>query len=185
MIEIEVMPQQVIEAKNEAKEFDAQKTHNKGDWKGNWKGPLGETLMQGWLETFENLQFEAMTFVKRGWTEPDFRLHPETEPLSVDIKTTTHYANWTQEPKHDIYVWSQLKGNPNNPHTLVLKGWLDKQKMDALMAEAKKNNWTEQNTQNGCYKVERKMWGKMRTDWCFMDAALESMDDFVKSILAC
>ena len=55
MIEIEVMPQQVIEAKNEVKEFDAQKTHNKGDWKGNWKGPLGEALMDSWLNSFGTL----------------------------------------------------------------------------------------------------------------------------------
>ena len=188
MIEIEVRPQQVIEAKKEVKEFDAQKTHNKGDWKGNWKGPLGEVLVDGWLNSFGTLHYEAIPFIKRGWTQPDYLLHTHLgagKVLAVDLKTTTHYANWTQSPKHDIYVWSQLKGNPNNPHTLVLKGWMGKQKMDALMAEAKKNNWTEQNTQNGCYKVEREMWGKMRTHWCFTDATLESMDDFVDSILAC
>jgi hypothetical protein len=78
-----------------------------------------------------------------------------------------------------------LKGSPNNPHTLIIKGWLSKQKMTELMAEAKANNWDEQSTQNGCYKVMREAWGKMRTDWCFTDATLESMDEFVKSILAC
>ena len=184
MIELEVTPEQVEQAKEEVKEFDAQKTHNKGNWGGNWKGPLGEKLMEGWLEGFPKLNFNAVTFVKRGWTEPDFYLHTDIDaPTSVDIKTTTHYANWSQEPKHDIYVWSELKGNRNNPHTLIIKGWLSKQKMTELMAEAKTNNWDEQSTKNGCYKVERSAWGKMRTDWCFTDNALESMDDFVTSII--
>jgi len=188
MIELQVTPEQVESAKQEVKAFDAQKTHNKGNWGGNWKGPLGETLMEGWLETFPTLNFEAVTFVKRGWTEPDFHIHTHLtagNTTSVDIKTTTHYANWSQEPKHDIYVWSELKGNPNNPHTLIIKGWLSKQKMTELMQEAKANDWTENTTQNGCYKVEREAWGRMRTDWCFTNSALEDMDDFVKSILVC
>lgn len=185
MIEISIAPAQVTQAKEEIKSFDAQKTHNKGNWSGNWKGPLGETLMEDWLQSFDDLSFDAMTFVKRGWTEPDFRLHTNTTtPTSVDIKTTTHYANWSQNPpKHDIYVWSELKGSPNNPHTLIIKGWLSKQQMTELMAESSQNDWDEKNTQNGCYKVEREAWGKMRTDWCFTDNALESMDDFVTQII--
>ena len=143
MIEIKVTPNQVENAKEEIKSFDSQKTHNKGNWSGNWKGPLGESLMEDWLQSFDDLSFDAMTFVKRGWTEPDFRLHTNTNtPTSVD-----------------------------------------KQQMTELMTESSQNDWDEKNTQNGCYKVEREAWGKMRTDWCFTDNALESMDDFVTQII--
>ena len=45
MITLPVAPEQVENAKQEVKAFDAQKTHNKGNWGGNWKGPLGETLL--------------------------------------------------------------------------------------------------------------------------------------------
>ncbi len=57
--------------------------------------------------------------------------------------------------------------------------------MTELMQEAKANDWTENTTQNGCYKVEREAWGRMRTDWCFTNDALENMEDFVESILVC
>ena len=113
--------EQLLAAKKQQKEFDAQKTYNKFKCDTNYIGLLGEMVLNDYLEG-EGVDFKWVKFNKQGWNDPDFIIHER----SIDLKTTFSDVMWIQEEKFDIYLYAQINRDQNE---LTLKGWLPKEEI--------------------------------------------------------
>ena len=119
MIQINVLPKEVEQAKRITAEFDAQKTYNKFECSHNYIGYLGELVLDRYL-TDNDISHEWVCFVKQGWTQPDFKING----LSVDLKTSYTSGLWFQRPIYDVYIQAQL--NEDNT-ILTINGCISKE----------------------------------------------------------
>jgi len=71
---INIKPEEVLEAKEKIKEFDAQKTYNKFKCNNNFIGLLGEIVFDRYL-TEQNIKHEWVGFIKKDYNQPDFRIN--------------------------------------------------------------------------------------------------------------
>jgi len=143
-IKLPISLEQLLAAKKQQEEFDAQKTYNKFKCKTNYIGLLGEMVLNDYL-TENDIDFEWVKFNKQGWNDPDFIIGGQT----IDLKTTFSDVMWIQDEKFDIYLYAQINKGQNE---LTLKGWLPKEEI----TKSKENGIN-------CKKVTR----GDRHDWIF------------------
>jgi len=146
-LKLPISLEQLLSAKKQQKEFDAQKTYDKFKCDTNYIGLLGEMVLNDYLEA-EGVDFKWVKFNKQGWNDPDFVIDNKT----IDLKTTFSDVMWIQKEKFDIYLYAQINKGQNE---LTLKGWLSKEEI-------------EKNKKDGinCKKVTR----GNRHDWVFEPA---------------
>jgi len=135
---------QLLSAKKQQKEFDAQKTYNKFNCNTNYIGLLGEMVLNDYLQE-NNVDFKWVQFTKSGWNDPDFVIANKT----IDLKTTFSDVMWIQKEKFDIYLYARINKDQSE---LTLKGWLSKEEITKSKASG-----------NNCKKVTR----GHRHDWVF------------------
>lgn len=125
MIQIDVKPEEVEQAKRMAIEFDAVKHYEKFKCKNNYIGILGEIVFHRYL-TEQGVDHEWSDFIQPDMSRYDFKIHGHT----VDLKTTYTDGLWFQKPKFDIYVMAKMF---KNNKVMVIRGWMTREQMiDAL-----------------------------------------------------
>jgi len=113
MINIQIKPEEVTQAKEQTKLFDAQKTYNKFNCTTNYIGFLGEIVLARYLKE-HNISSQHIDFIKKGWNEPDFIINGK----SIDLKTTYSDSMWFQQPKFDVYIYAQIDKDDSSLHLI-------------------------------------------------------------------
>jgi hypothetical protein len=114
MIIIPINPADIKEAKEQQIQFDKQKSHDKFVCSTNYIGLLGEITLHKYLE-YNNIEHLWINFIKKDYTKPDFIINNKT----IDLKCTYSDSLWIQEPKFDIYMYSQIT---KDEQFMVIKG---------------------------------------------------------------
>ena len=116
---INVRKEEINKAKEVMALFDKHKTYDKFKCNTNWIGYLGELVFDRYLK-YNNIKHEWVDFFGEGYDRPDFIING----VSIDLKTSYKDNMWTQQVKHDIYIFAQLS---NDNKFINFKGFMTKE----------------------------------------------------------